>query len=137
MDYVKISTKRGTKGHVTTPDRRMIGRVRPEHKDAAGTYGPNGPAKRKFYTAEVWYDGRRLFCGTLGTRHPTKAHAARAIRMFWDQFEAGTSLGLLVCTGSLDSTVRVGVEQFKYENREVCALDASPMVRVAKPRYAS
>lgn len=127
MTHTCIGTKRGTNyGVVYSPHGSIVGRVRRESKDAAGTYRNRRPEKWAFYTAALLLaNGDPVRAPSLGTRHETRAHAMRAIRMFW------------VWWSEQDSAPAIPrayhVQQFKFEHREVCALDASPMVRVAHP----
>lgn len=141
IPYACIGTKRGQNfGIVYRPGRFgtvVIGRVKRDSKDAAGTYGPGGPSKRTFFTAEVWNGlhlstgPRRLPVPSLGTRHPSRAHAVRAIRLFWEWWANDPSnAGRHVVPTGYD------VQRFKYEHRAVCALDSSPMARVQRPDSA-
>lgn len=113
--YVKISKVRGTKGVVTAPDGSVLGRVMKCRKDAAGTY-PN-PVRHPFYTATVEWQGQTLGYPSLGTRHPTRAHAARAIRLFWEQ-----NYWTLYSPSQPHAVVVLCVAKFKRHNREACAL---------------
>jgi hypothetical protein len=119
MTHVCVSTKRGTKGLVYAPDGRIIGHVRREWKDAAGTYGPHGPTKEPFFTANVCLDADRRGMGaSLGTRHPTRASAMRAIRLFWDWY-AQQDFAL---------NARAMPGRFKSLHPEVCALKPRKVV---------
>lgn len=125
--HVCIGTKRGTNyGMVYNAEGAVIGRVFRDCKDAAGTYGPGGPSKRSFWTAELWMGNTRLNVPSLGTRHTSRAHAVRAIRLFWRWLWAEHGYGSA-------RRLAYNVQRFKYEQREVCALNASPRVRVARP----
>lgn len=117
LTHVCIGTKRGTNhGNVYAPSGAMIGRAFRKSQKAAGTRkGSHFGICRPFYTAELWLGGQRLRVPSLGTRHESRAHAARAVRLFWDWWEEQYNAG-----GTPDS---YHVQTFKWEQREVCALD--------------
>lgn len=112
----------------------LLGRVQVHSRDAAGTYGPGGPRKARFWTAELYAtDGSHI--AYLGTRHPNRAHAMRALRLFADAHPACRAplWGFDTWHADARQARREAVARFKRDNREVCALDASPMVRVYDP----
>lgn len=86
-----IGTKRGTNlGVVYDETGTIIGRVMKKSRVAAGLKG----ARRPFYTAMVTLpDGTTAGC-SLGTRHPDRWSAARAIRKFHTAYPTASYAGI-------------------------------------------
>ncbi len=109
MTHACVGTKRGERGVVWRPDGQVIGRVSKHARVAAGM----GGSRASFYTANVAYGAG--YTGTsLGTRHKTRAGAVRAIRMFWEWYEAEG----FTQVGTLEALTR----KFKRQHPAVCAV---------------
>jgi hypothetical protein len=86
MTHVCIGNRRGNRGVVYAPDGTIIGRIESRARVAAGAKGARAP----FFTAYVALPDGATVGHSLGTRHRTRASAARAIRLFW-QRNSGTT----------------------------------------------
>ncbi len=65
-------------GTVTTPGGKIIGKVEPQNRVAAGT----GGQRRRFYAANVCWPGQPEVNAYIGTRYVTRAQAVNALRDF-------------------------------------------------------
>lgn len=133
------TTRPHTRGTVFDRDGRVLGRVGQTQRRLRG--GDTGTA----WTPVVILDGREV--AALGTRHPDRWSAARALRAFWQHIEAGN---LDLCRRPEDGRwagdltgddLRIyldrralsrAVAYFKYDRHDVCALLAR--YRGADPR---
>lgn len=123
-----VGTKRGVNyGLVYDETGRVIGRVFRHSRVAAGMKGE----RASFYTANVIAGGMEAG-GSLGTRHPNRASAVRAIRAFAAEFPP-ERMDLLIAneshsrfTNAPEWLTRVALNRatywFKAERWEVCAL---------------
>jgi hypothetical protein len=124
-----IGTKRGVNYgtvydlHNPLGTLRTLGKVRRESKVAAGFKGQ----RRTFYTAQpTMPNGWQL--PALGTRHPTRWHAARAIRMFHDAYP-------LIGKGYMDRHAAAHAARcFKYDYWRECGLSER---NLANPRVTA
>lgn len=108
-----IGHKRGVRGHVFAPDGVLLGKIEKRNRVAAGTGGKRGT----FYTASVTLPDGTTVGASLGTRHPDRWSAARAIRAFHDAYT-------IDAPGINLSAVFVSrlVTRFKSERWQTCAL---------------
>ena len=104
-----------TAGTVQRADGVILGRAQEASRDAAGTYDGRGRARerRTFWTATIAGCDR---APSLGTRHPTRASAVRAIRAFHAEHPLYFAWG--------DPTRARWIAAFKSQHPEVCALPA-------------
>lgn len=86
--YIHKRKSSAQTGTVTDECGMILGRVFPDTKVAAGT----GGERRRFWTAEACYPGHPNIRGaaSLGTRYPSRAAAAQALRSFAVEYPRAT-----------------------------------------------
>jgi hypothetical protein len=86
--YIHKRRSSAATGTVTDAHGLILGRVFAASKVAAGTHGQ----RRRFYTAEACYPGHPgiRMAPSLGTRYPSRAAAAEAVRSFALEYPRAT-----------------------------------------------
>lgn len=132
-----IGTKRGQNfGLVYDAAGTIIGHVERRNRVAAGLKG----AKRPFYTATLRTpNGLAVAAPSLGTRHPDRWSAARAIQAFHAKHpglvkDANARNTSPSGTFIWDSSVSSAAACFKHDHFDVCAL---PYRTYPDPRVAA
>lgn len=146
-DLLCIGTAKGVRGNVYAEDGTLIGRVFKQSRRLRETGGKFGEA----WTAVATTPDGEQAGASLGTRHPDRWHAARAIQAFWGEYPAAR-IDRMVSEYDLRnaamwhpgdgfashkarawrSALGRAVSIFKYDSHETCGLTAR--YRGADPR---
>ena len=115
-----IGTGRGNRGLVYGEDGTVIGRVFKQARRLRNNGGQFGEA----WTAHAIIDGQDAR-GSLGTRHPDRWHAARAILAFHRKYTPARIRAMAMPWDRRpEAAASRAVSYFKYDHHETCGLTA-------------